>query len=165
MANQWIWKHPWKGDAMNELDLLKMFRDDVPEPRLNQVGRARVDFVERLALEATPRARRPHPRARWLVAAAAVAVALAIVLPAVLPEGSPGGAGVAAAGVAFTVKGDYVVVTISDPSASAAEMRLHSPRTASTSRCSSHPSPPASWARSRSWMGKTRALRPVRGSR
>jgi hypothetical protein len=110
---------------MDELDQLRVLGDDVPEANPDEFESARVDFMERLSLETTPRGRRPRSRVRWLVAAsaAAVAVVLAVVAPALLPGGSLGGAAVAAAGIGFTEKNDYVVATIDDPTVSAAEMQ------------------------------------------
>ncbi len=108
---------------MDELERLRMFRGDVPEPRPDQVVEARAVFMNAAALEGARPARRTHPRGTRLIAAAAAVVVLVVVVPAALPGGSPGGAGVAAAGVGFTQDGNYLIATIDDPSASAAEMQ------------------------------------------
>jgi hypothetical protein len=107
---------------MDELERVRMFRGDVPEPRPDQVVEARAGFMNAVALEEAGPARKARPRAAWLVAAAA-AIVLVMVVPAALPGGSPGGAGVAAAGVGFTQDGNYLIATIDDPTASAAEMQ------------------------------------------
>jgi hypothetical protein len=63
---------------MNELDLIRSFRADVPEPTSAAAGRAR-----RAWRPPPRRSRRPHPRAFALAGAlAAVGTAVALVLPA-----------------------------------------------------------------------------------
>lgn len=90
-------------------------------------------FEARLLEELVPMVERRTPspiasaqpsRRRWWLAGAAAALALAaaIALPAILPVGTPGGP-VRARGVAFHGQDGYVDATISDPAASAAEMR------------------------------------------
>lgn len=111
---------------MDELERVRMFRGDVPEPRPDQVVEARAGFMNAVALERATPARKARPRGTRLIAAAAavvVLVVLVMVVPAALPGGSPGGAGVAAAGVGFTQDGNYLIATIDDPTASAAEMQ------------------------------------------
>lgn len=111
---------------VDELERLRMFRGDVPEPRPDQVVEARAVFMNAVALERATPARKARPRGTRLIAAAAAAAAvvvLVVVVPAALPGGSPGGARVAAAGVGFTQDGNYLIATIDDPTASAAEMQ------------------------------------------
>src|SRR5438067_2974117 len=80
---------------MNDLDLLRRFRDDVPLPDEDSVGRA---YRKMIDSEAAPRpelrlrvSRRPRRWAGAGLVAAAVAVAIALVLPVVLPDDHAGG--------------------------------------------------------------------------
>ena len=86
---------------MDDLDLVKRFRDGVPPPGPDVIRAARLSMTADdgdggQAL--TPRRRRPH-RNSWRIAVgvAAAAVAIAVVVPAILPGNGPGGADPAAA--------------------------------------------------------------------
>jgi hypothetical protein len=86
---------------MDDLDLVKRFRDGVSPPGPDVIRAARksmtADDVDGREAPA-PRRSRPH-RNGWRVAVgvAAAAVAIAVVLPAILPGNGPGGADPAAA--------------------------------------------------------------------
>lgn len=81
-------------------------------------------MVERNATTPAVSAKPSHRRRWWLVGvAAAIALAVAVALPAIVPPGAPGGPQ-KARGVAFhTDEKGFLNATISDPTASAAEMQ------------------------------------------
>ena len=84
---------------MDDLDMVKEFRQEIPEPGPETIVAARASMMaDRTSVPASLRRVRP-PRIRWRVAigVAATAVAIAVALPAILPGGSPGGADPAAA--------------------------------------------------------------------
>ncbi len=85
---------------MNDLELVRRFREDVPELSPAEIQASRAALMERLSRPSPP----PPSRDRVWVwrrvsvgATIAAAVALAVVLPMVLPGGGPGGAEPAAA--------------------------------------------------------------------
>jgi hypothetical protein len=86
---------------MDELELLRRFKQHVPEPDPNRVGAARAALMSRLVQGETrqrPSRRSPRPQGRWAVAAPIVAaVVLALVLPVLRFGGDAGGADPAAA--------------------------------------------------------------------
>jgi hypothetical protein len=83
--------------TVDEMNLLRTLRSDVPGPEPGEVDAAWRALAERVDLH-RPRERRRTTRRRWGMAAAvaAAAVAIAVAVPAVLP-GGPGGASPAAA--------------------------------------------------------------------
>ena len=91
-----------KEEAMDELELLRRFREGVRDPEPERVMAARFRLVQAVGAEQSPQGSlkqfRPSVR-RWAIpaAAAAAAVALAVALPVVLPRGGGGGAEPAAA--------------------------------------------------------------------
>jgi hypothetical protein len=83
--------------TVDEMDLLRTFRSNVPGPEPGEVDAAWRALVERVDLHRPPEHWRATRR-RWALAGgvAAAAVAIAVAVPAVLP-GGPGGASPAAA--------------------------------------------------------------------
>ncbi|MGZ5301342.1 MAG: CU044_5270 family protein [Actinomycetota bacterium] len=84
---------------MDDLDLVKRFREGVPEPGLSITHAAHAAMTAGRAPGRVVTMRPRRPRIRWRVGigVAAAAVAIAIALPAILPGGGPGGAEPAAA--------------------------------------------------------------------
>lgn len=84
---------------MDDLDLVKRFREGVPEPDPDVVHAARAAMTEEhgVGRVVTTLSRRPHRRWRVAIAVAAAAVAIALVVPSIMPGGGPGGAEPAAA--------------------------------------------------------------------
>lgn len=82
--------------TVDEMDLLRTFRSDVPGAEPDQVDAAWRTLAERVDLHRAPERR--AARRQWAIAAgvAAAAVAIAVAVPALLP-GGPGGASPAAA--------------------------------------------------------------------
>lgn len=84
---------------MDDLDLVKRFREWAPEPGPDVTHAARAAMTAERAPQRVVTLPAPRTRIRWRVgvAVAAAAVAIAIALPAILPGGGPGGAEPAAA--------------------------------------------------------------------
>lgn len=76
---------------MNEIELLKRFREEVPEPDEHTLRAARALLMERIAAPPAPMTHpdhRPRPRmALGLAAATAAVVAVAVILSVLLPRG------------------------------------------------------------------------------
>lgn len=84
---------------MNDLELVREFRQASPDPSQEDRDEARAALMARVEVvsERSDISRRRSPR-RWIIAATAAAV-IAVVIPLMLPSGSPGGADPAAAEV------------------------------------------------------------------
>jgi hypothetical protein len=84
---------------MDDLDLVKRFREGIPEPGADVTDAARAAMTAERTPKRVATLPAPRPRIRWRVGigVAAAAVAMAIALPAILPGGGPGGAEPAAA--------------------------------------------------------------------
>jgi hypothetical protein len=84
---------------MDDLDLVKRFREEVPEPGPDITDAARAAMTAERAPQRVVTMPPPRARIRWRVGVgvAAMALAIAIALPTILPGGGPGGAEPAAA--------------------------------------------------------------------
>ena len=84
---------------MDDLDVVKRFRETVPAPGPDITHAARAAMTAERATRRVVTLPSPRPRIRWRVGVgvAAAAVAIAIALPTILPGGGPGGAEPAAA--------------------------------------------------------------------
>jgi hypothetical protein len=86
---------------MDDLEVIRRFRDDVPSADADTIARARCALLSKWEAPSRASGRRPRSRRMlpWSVAAgvAAAAVVIAVAIPVVLPGGGSGGAPSAAA--------------------------------------------------------------------